>query len=76
MNKRSLLGAVVWVGLGLGCVGNIGAAGGGSGGNAVGGGPTPADKTMKDANPDLFAVASKYFPSARRRRCRRNAWRA
>ena len=63
MNKRSLLGAVVWVGIGFGCVGNISQPGGGSGGNAVGGGPTPADKTMMQANADLFAVASTYFPS-------------
>ena len=34
-----------------------------SGGGAVGGGPTPADKMMEKANPDLFAIASKYFPS-------------
>jgi hypothetical protein len=63
MNKRSLLGAVVWVGIGFGCVGNISQPGGGSGGNAVGGGPTPADKMMQKTNADLFAVASTYFPS-------------
>ena len=61
MNKLSLLGAVVGASIGFGCVGNISAPGGGSG--TVGGGPTPSDKMMKDANPDLFAVASTYFPS-------------
>jgi uncharacterized protein DUF1588/uncharacterized protein DUF1592 len=55
MNKRSLLGAALSFGLGLGCVGNVG-------GGAVGGGPTPTDNMMKQTNPDLFAVASKYFP--------------
>ena len=39
MNKRSLLGAVVWVGIGFGCVGNISQPGGGSGGGAVVGVP-------------------------------------
>ena len=62
MNKRSLLGAVVWVGIGFGCVGNI-SQHGGFAGDTVSGGPTPADKTMQKANPDLFAVASTYFPS-------------
>lgn len=62
MNKRGLLGAVVGVGIGIGCVGNISQPGGSSG-TAVGGGPTPADTMMQKANPDLFAVASNYFPS-------------
>jgi len=62
MDKRSLLGAVVGVGIGVGCVGNISQPGGSSG-TAVGGGPTPADNMMQKANPDLFAVASNYFPS-------------
>jgi len=61
MNKRGLLGAVVGV-FGIGCVGNISQPGGSSG-TAVGGGPTPADTMMQKANPDLFAVASNYFPS-------------
>jgi hypothetical protein len=60
MHKRSLLGAALSLGLGLGCVGDIGAPGGGG---AVGGGPTPSDKMNEKTNPDLFAVASKYFPS-------------
>src|SRR4029079_614026 len=47
---------------GIGCVGNISQPGGSSG-TAVGGGPTPADNMMQKANPDLFAVASNYFPS-------------
>src|SRR5262245_58478866 len=65
MNKRNLLAAALSVSLGVGCVGDIGAPGGSkpSGGGAVGGGPTPADNMMKTNNPDLFAVASKYFPS-------------
>ena len=64
MYKRGLLCAVVSLSLCLGCVGNIGPSGGGaSGGGSVGGGPTPADNKMKEANPDLFAVSTKYFPS-------------
>ena len=70
MYKRSFLGAALLFSLGLACNGQIGAPGGGpgggtgsSGGGAVGGGPTPADNMMKAANPDLFAIASKYFPS-------------
>ena len=64
MYKRSFLGAVLLLSLGLACDGKIGGPGGGpSGGGAVGGGPTPADKMMEKANPDLFAIASKYFPS-------------
>jgi len=70
MYKRSFLGAALLFSLGLACNGKIGAPGGGpggpagsSGGGAVGGGPTPADNMMKAANPDLFAIASKYFPS-------------
>jgi hypothetical protein len=68
MYKRSFLGAVLLFSLGVACNGKIGAPGGGpsggsSGGGAVGGGPTPADNMMKAANPDLFAIASKYFPS-------------
>src|SRR4029079_19059717 len=47
---------------GIGCVGNISQPGGSSG-TAVGGGPTTADTMMQKANPDLFAVASNYFPS-------------
>jgi hypothetical protein len=62
MNKRGLWGAVVGVGIGVGCVGNISQPGG-FGGTAVGGGPTPADKIMQKVNPDLFGVASTYFPS-------------
>jgi hypothetical protein len=64
MHKHGLLGASLFLSFCLGCTGNIGGPGGGSpGSGAVGGGPTPADNKMKDANPDLFAVATKYFPS-------------
>lgn len=68
MYKRSFLGAALLLSLGVACDGKIGAPGGGpggpsGGGGAVGGGPTPADNMMKAANPDLFAIASKYFPS-------------
>jgi hypothetical protein len=63
MTKRNLLGAALCVSLGIGCVGDIGTQGGTPGGGAVGGGPTPADNMMKATNPDLFAIATKYFPS-------------
>jgi hypothetical protein len=63
MNTRNLLSAALLAGVGIGCVGNIGASGGTSGGGAVGGGPTPADNMMKATNPDLFAIAAQYFPS-------------
>ncbi|HXU01951.1 MAG TPA: DUF1588 domain-containing protein, partial [Polyangia bacterium] len=55
----SLPGAAVLLSIGLACTGKIG----GPGGGAVSGGPTPADKMNQATNPDLFAVASKYFPS-------------
>ena len=38
-----------------------------------GGGPTPADNMMKATNPDLFAVAAKYFPGTDAAMARRNA---
>jgi hypothetical protein len=60
MHKRTLPGAALAVSLGLGCVGNISGPGGGG---AVGGGPTAADKMNQATNPDLYAVALKYFPS-------------
>ena len=63
MSKRNLLAAALSASLGVGCVGEIGASGKSPGGGAVGGGPTPADNMMKATNPDLFAIASKYFPS-------------
>ena len=59
MHKRSLLGAAVLLSAGLACTGKIS----GPGGDVVSGGPTPADKMNQATNPDLFAVASKYFPS-------------
>ena len=59
MHKRSLLGAAVLLSAGLACTGNIS----GPGGGGVSGGPTPADKMNQATNPDLFAVATKYFPS-------------
>jgi len=59
MHKRSLLGAAVLLSAGLACTGKIS----GPGGGVVSGGPTPADKMNQATNPDLFAVASKYFPS-------------
>src|SRR5689334_19984411 len=77
--KLGLLGFLSLVGLAAACQGRIddpGAGGGAPGGAGTGGNvmtphppaTTPADQMridqmMQAANPDLFAVAQKYFPS-------------
>ena len=71
MYKRSFLGAVLLLSLGLACNGKIGAPGGGppggsSGGGAVGGGPTPADNMMKAAEPGPVRDRLQVLPEHRR----------
>ena len=79
MYKRSLLGAVVFIGLGVRLRRQHRRAGRRSvadrpAGGAVGGGPTPADNMMKASEPGSVRDRLEVLPEHRRRRWPRNGW--